>query len=367
MTFAESQVFRQMLAELVETSSSWLGHGEQIVTTPELTTRKWSFMFRFPVVGGEKDKAVLVKIARQQGMNLEQAASDASLLSRTERENEMLTSIARVFAADTSQNFSFIRPLAFMERWNALVTEELNCKPLKDFLLTPNMFSGSGKAQDDFELFLKRSAAWLRVYHNGMGQSGYAALKDTGLFDRVNDIFSHLSGVLQTGTMKRVQEAVHTFLQQYGETPIPMAMLHGDFHCSNLLVTSEQKIASLDADCVHGPVFEDIAKLFADLETRSLQMMTNGLFLRKKRLDDLKSIFLEEYFGNTMVHQDVLELFVTIAVLYKLRIDEDVLKQSTGIQKIVRRFVTPWRRYFTLNLVFAHIRNVSDGLKNNLE
>ncbi len=126
-----SNVTQQMIERVSAMSKDWVGSGLSL--PPALTERKWSFMFRFPVlVNGNRPRALLVKIARMQGMNLEQSVSHQSLIERTEREYKMLKAIEGVFSTPDkeSKGFVYIRPLALFHDLNAIVMEELDCKQI---------------------------------------------------------------------------------------------------------------------------------------------------------------------------------------------------------------------------------------------
>jgi len=64
------------------------------------------------------------------------------------------------------------------------------------------------------------------------------------------------------------------------------------------------------------------------------------------------------YFENAEYNRLVLEIFITLALIYKWKIDEDVLNQSGMAQKIIRTLLAPWRRRYFSNLIHKRIETL---------
>jgi len=353
-----SPVLGQIAMQVQSAVPSWFGDGAVLCSTlPEIYQRRWSFMLRFLVQDErEQQTAILVKIARHEEMALEQATKEQSLLQRTEREYEMLSSIERIFKThDGDWPFCFIRPLALMEQWNALVTEELQAQPLKEHLLRMRMGLGYVPAWRSFEEILKRSARWLRIYHEQMGDVNSEPLSQIGLWEKVEHILQQLENVASVDDLEFIGNSVMQELKESANIEVPLAMLHGDFHCANILVMPDGRVGALDADCVRGPIYEDIAKLIADLETRSVQMLTRGRFIRSGQMQRCVATILDGYFGSEELNRKLLELFTVMAVLNKWVMDEGALSQTVGFQRLLRKLVASWRRQYFSRLVRHHL------------
>lgn len=346
-----SNVTQQMIERVSAMSKDWVGSGLSL--PPALTERKWSFMFRFPVLVNEnRPRALLVKIARMQGMNLEQSVSHQSLIERTEREYKMLKAIEGVFSTPDkeSKGFVYIRPLALFHDLNAIVMEELDCKPLKDYFSQMGFLS-SNEQQDEFEFLLRRSAGWLREYHRGMSEPQQVALGEAGLREKLDAACRGLSRVIPAEKLRNIQKGILEAIGAVKNETIPFAMVHGDYHCSNIMVTPSHQVCSLDADFLRAPAYEDLAKFLIDLETRGLQTLLNGQYVRPSLVKRFQSAIEDVYFENAEYNRLVLEIFITLALIYKWKIDEDVLNQSGMAQKIVRTLLAPWRRWYFSNLI----------------
>lgn len=360
MSIIKPSIFALLNEQIQSHSRSWLESGALLIAPPEQIVRKFSLMLRYPVkIFDIERKAVLVKIARYQGMEFEDAITDKVLVTGTIREYEMLRSIERIFSQDMPEPiFCYIRPLAVLEEWNALVTEELDCIPLKNYLFNIPRFLGNPKNWETLEMLLGRSARWLHVYHHGMGDQGFDTLQNIGVRDQLEESLAEMVSVLREQDAVQIQKMVDAIIDDLPTLPVPMAVLHGDFHCSNLLVTPGLHVGALDADAGRGPIYEDIAKLIADLETRSLQVFTFGRFISPRRMERLRSAVLKGYFGDTDADSYLLELFLSLAILVKWKIDEELLTNSSGFQRIIRKLLSPIRRYYMLRILTKHLENV---------
>ena len=362
-----SNVAQQVIDRVSAMSKDWMRTDADLSRRPTVTTRKWSFMFRFPVlVDGREARAILVKIARMQNMTLEQSVTNRSLIERTEREYKMLTAIESVFSKSEKieKGYSYIRPLALLDDLNAIVMEELDCKPLKDYFSKLG-FVSSKKQQDEFESLLKRSAGWLREYHRGIGEQGHASLGEVGLPEKLADACRELSRIVPDAELTQIQKDLLAAIESVSETKIPLAMIHGDYHCSNIMVTPKKQVCSLDADFLHAPAYEDLAKFLIDFETRGLQTLLNGQFVRPSLVKRFQSAILENYFDGEEYNKLVLEIFVALALVYKWKIDEDVLNQSGKAQKMIRTLLAPLRRGYIYKLIqqrLGNIRTMTQGV-----
>jgi hypothetical protein len=67
---------------------------------------------------------------------------------------------------------------------------------------------------------------------------------------------------------------------------------------------------------------------------------------------------VDAYFEGKTYNDLVLEIFITLALIYKWKIDEDVLRQSGKAQKIIRSILAPWRRRYFTKLIGKRLENL---------
>ena len=359
-----SNVTRQLIDRVSAMSKDWVG--ADLSLPPSLTARKWSFMFRFPVpADGHARRALLVKIARMPGTTLEQSVSDQLLIERTEREFRTLTAIESVFSTPEKRikGFAYIRPIALLRDMNAIVMEELDCKSLLTYFSRMG-FLPSRKRQDEFYFLLQRSSGWLREYHRGMGEPQQVPLGEAGLREKLADTCRDLSRVAPADCLATIQNVIFEAIEKAKGETIPLAMVHGDYHCPNIMVTPNHEVCSLDADFFRAPAYQDLAKFLIDFETRGLQTLLNGQFIRPSLVKRFQSTILDVYFEGKEYNRLVLELFVTMALIYKWKNHEDALRQSDILQKMIRSLLAHRRRRYFSSLIRKRLDNLI-GLQHN--
>lgn len=353
MSESDAGAIVRRISELVDKSvPEWVTGATVASVEPEMIVRPWSFMFRYPLTNHAHAGAVLVKVARHKDMELPEAVADKALLYRTEKEFEMLSTIAQIFGdMDGTNEFCFVQPLEILPEWNALAMEELDARVLKDYFLKPYMVIGAHKDWDKVTTLLKRSASWLRQYHHG-AENGVdvQSLNDSGLRARIENTFTRLEALLSRKWLT-FKASMLSWCDDLGERPVPMAMLHSDFHCGNILVTPDYRVGALDADMVRGPVYLDLAKCYADLKTRSVQVLTFGNFIRRRQLENCYRAIVQGYFGADNFDEELLKFFVSIAILEKWMFDEEAIPQFSGAKAILFKLLSKWRRTYFLHMM----------------
>ena len=349
MSMRESEKIVEEISVYVRDNASlWHAGAAVLPSSPAIVTRPWSFMLRYPL---SSSSAILVKVARHKGMTLAESVTENELLERTKREFEMLSSIARVFERENRNgDFSFVRPLKILPRWNALAMDELDAQPLKNYLMDARIAFGESAKWSLFEELLGRAARWLHAFHQGTGEIDEIPLAETPLFENAKNTLDELQIYLPQNTLTPVFADLQENYQELATRPVKIAMLHGDFHCGNILVSPDGRVGALDADMARGAVYRDLAKLLADLQTRSIQMLTRGKFLSEEKLARTKKCVIANYFGDEFCDTDLLALFIRLAILEKWLIDEGNLTQSKGCKSLLRKILKDWRRSYFFKL-----------------
>lgn len=365
MSTRESELVIQDITSYVcQAAGSWYGDASIRSVVPEIVTRPWSFMLRYPLAKSvDRTGAVLVKVARHQKMDLARSVKERALLERTEREFGMLSAIATVFQEENgAHEFCFVRPLEILPQWNAIVMEELESRTLKTYILKPRIILGLTRDWTTIETLLLKGARWLHQYHQGMGDVQESRLADTGLSRRIDQILERLAVHIPEQTLGPIKSYLMERSIKLADRKVVVAMLHSDFHCGNILITPEGHVGALDADLARGPIYQDIAKYFADLNTRGIQVLTRGGFIRTCQLEKCYRAILQGYFGVEEYDEELLRFFISIAILEKWMIDENSLRQSTGTKSLIFKVLSSWRRNYFLRLLHEQMERIPCAL-----
>lgn len=325
----------------------------------EIALRPWSFMLRYPLVDGG---AVLLKVARHEEMTLTEAVKEEELFHRTEREYEMLSQIAAVFEGlnGEADQFCYVRPIEIFPEWNALAMEELDAIPLKKYLLRPEIVFSNGDEWKKFEELVEKSGRWLRAYHQGMQKFPRKSLSETHLSGRITHLFGQLYAYMprKGKCLSELRKSFRNKLKEIADADVSIVMVHGDLHCGNIMVTRDGRVGALDADLTQSPAYNDLAKFYADIETRGIQVLLRGAFLNRAKRRRVYDAILKGYFGEDSedkFNEAVFRFFIAVAILEKWLIDEIALEQSRGIEALLRHLFVIWRRSYFVRLLKEHI------------
>lgn len=352
---ADRAIAAQIVARIVARLPEWFDGATLAVSLPEVQVRQWSFFLRYPLRTADgKAGAVLVKIPREPGITtLGQAVAAAHLAPVTRQEYETLQAMAAVFAGEGAP-LGAIRPLVYLAEWNALVMEELPARPLKKLLLQPRMALGLPQDWQPFEAALASAGRWLRTFHEQLGER---RTEPPGAWELRTEIEREL-GRLAPLDAAPLRVAFDRALVAVTQRPMPVATLHGDFNCANILVLRDGCVAALDPnDSKRGPIYLDLGTLVADLATRKVQVLSNGLFVRRSRLENCRAAVLEGYFGAKPADIQMLDLACALAVVRKWALEEQTLTRARGARRLAARaYAVLMRRYFS-RLVRRYLRS----------
>jgi thiamine kinase-like enzyme len=156
--------------------------------------------------------------------------------------------------------------------------------------------------------------------------------------------------------VKFYQGVLERHMKAVSQTHVPVGLLHDDFHYSNILITPDGRACALDyAFTNRGPIYADISTMLIDPETRLAQILSLNTYLSKKRLAQLRSLFLDNYFQGQPYDEQVLNLFCAVAVLYKWSVDERRFSDNGH-----RQFYFPMLR----SVIRRHFQNVFKSYLN---
>jgi hypothetical protein len=346
----DSFIAEQLAHALRTHLTQWYGHDADFVSlVPSVSRRPWSYLLRYQIaVQDGAGQSLLVKIPREPGIDtLAQAVKAEQWYRATELEYQTLRAIEAVFAKE-AQDFCSIRALAYLGEWNALVMEEMPASPLREVLLRPIGVLGSGAERRWREMVMRRSGRWLRIFHTALGEPA----TDVNWITQTRAQVGHELLCLEHAMSRRanlapLRSAFERVLARQREN-VPVATLHGDYSCANVLVRPDGRISVLDMnENVRGSVYQDLATLVVDLRTRKALVIRYAGLLQTRRLAELAGPVLEGYFGAEAHDAEALHLACALAVLRKWRQDEEaVLAARLGRavpQRIVRHV---FRRYY---------------------
>jgi hypothetical protein len=348
MDIGEEQILDKITAHISSYISEWFGEGAVLSRLPQRwNVLRESFFLRYTVRLPDDSVVLRVKIARRATIpTLGEAIRNQRLRNLTRQEYETLTAISGVFGRITDPDFCFIQPVAYLAEWNAIVMEELLASPLKKYL----QFSTALKSRHhwrDFEMALNRAGRWLHVFHQQLGEPQDELFLAKDGQAEVDQLLGRLGRATNQVNIERLRKAFTRILGAIQPTKIVVSACHGDFHCGNILLTSDGRVGALDTNRQkRSPIYSDLGTLITDLETCRPQMLSGGLFIRPSVLEQCKALILRGYFADRAFEKSLLNFYCALAVLRKWMTNEEKITAKHTQNFAVQLFVPLMRNYF---------------------
>jgi len=289
---------------------------------PEVNRYPYSFILHYPK---QNANAVLVKIPRKPHLlTIYDAVRADNLRPSTIETYRNMQAIWNAFADENSPDCVAIQPLHYFPKWNAIVMNEVKGTMLK------KLFVRWKKDWSRLADALTRSALWLRIFHDHVGQARLEPFQQSRALAKVED---ELAALMQN-SRKQVDVGVlraklASMIEKIGSSLVSTSFLHDDFQYSNIMVLDDGRVCALDADGRRrDPIYQDLATLLIDPQTRLVQIITLGVFAPQKRQKYLRKKILSAYFGAQSVDENILDFYCALNILHKWSMNEKRIKPN---------------------------------------
>jgi hypothetical protein len=327
---------------------AWFGAGARLeVASAELRKYPNSFMVRVPAIDEKSRPVVLVKIPRKSHHQM----IDEALLSEKMRENtrahyDFMVLTHRVFENVQDSHCFAIRPLGYLERWNAIAMLEAEGQTLTEML-----FWGVPPQNREFFEHLENAARWLRIYYEQIGELSMEMFSSDTIKNQVDtllaNLFKYSHGAVDVAPIR-----ISLLSMIMDNREVPVARVHDDYKYSNVLISAEGRACGFDFPRrvpSRKPIYADLASLMSDPETRIACMLTGGFFLSSRFLVQARRSILKGYFDGDPHDDVVFDFYCAIAVLTKWMEVEKRL--SYGTIRFVGLILRPWARLYFSSLL----------------
>ncbi|NQU29505.1 MAG: glycosyltransferase family 4 protein [Anaerolineae bacterium] len=289
---------------------------------PEVNSYPYSFILRYPKQNAD---AILVKIPRKPHLlTIYDAARADSLRPATIETYRNMQAIWNAFADENSPDCVAIQPLHYFPKWNAIVMSEVRGTMLK------NLFLHWQKDWPRLADALSRSALWLRIFHEHVGQTRLEPFLQSCALAKVEDELAALmENSREQVDVRALRARLSMMIEKIGSPLVRTSFLHDDFQYSNIMILDDGRVCALDADARRrDPIYHDLATLLIDPQTRLAQIITLGVFASKKKIWYLRKKVLSTYFGTQPVDENILDFYCALNVLHKWSMNEKKITQK---------------------------------------
>jgi hypothetical protein len=185
------------------------------------------------------------------------AALAAGPQASTRAEFEALVEIASMVERSGDPSLAAVRPVAYLDEVNAVVTERLDSRPLGTLRRAERIAAAPALGR------------WLRRYHDEIGGAHPAPFDPSAVVEALQEAAAGIGpGRLADAAagLERAAEALRGIRVRIAET-------HGDLGPSNVLVTPSGRVAVIDPNRVAGAAVHDLAKPSLALRTRRARLL----------------------------------------------------------------------------------------------
>ncbi len=299
----------------------WYGQDSKLdLSGVSLQVFPYSFFLSIPVMRNADRQTLLAKIKRQPDVEtLSEAVAIERLRKPARDEFEMTQKIWDAFVIENSHGCTAVRPVGYLEQWNAVVMEKVEGKALKELLLHPKTLFRLPSAKAELLELIASSARWLRVFHDRVsGMQEVPFLVDEIWMD-VDESLERLERYSEERVnIEKYRIIFRKAMEEIAHLKIPVGIVHDDFHYSNILVEGSDRVCAIDnAGDYRTCAYVDLATLITDPQTRTLQIMTGGFYIPSNLIENLEKEILQNYFGEEVYPKEVVDFFCALAILNK--------------------------------------------------
>ena len=288
--------------------------------------RSRSRLYRYEVTASGGRHSLLVKVAVDReaaGTDETQAGDGAEVrprlaaltdsATRHRLEYEGLLAVQRHFPKLAGQRHTTVAVHDFIPRYAGIVMDHVELPTLRQLVALPtaSRVRRLGPA-------VENAGAWLRTFHALPAEDAEPLRGGPGaIVEIVAACAAFLGERLDDGAyFRRLAEVVETRAGDVLEDPLPLALGHGDFAMRNVFVAPDDRVAAFDM-CAkwRAPIYEDIAYFLISLRTAGPQVLTQGLFIGRRALEELEERFLVGYFSPHGPPRDTIRLFEIVVLL----------------------------------------------------
>lgn len=280
----------------------------------------YSFFLSIPVIGGAERHTLLIKIKRQPDVqNLSDAIEIERLKTPAMQEFAMIEKIWTFFSDGSVSGCTAVRPLAYLEKWNAILMEKFEGRALKHFFLEKEILFRSRQKQQVLKEFVAASARWLRAFREHVSVVEFVPFPEEAIGEDIAESLARLEKYAGAHVdVNFYRRRFKNAMKQIAYLDVPFGLVHDDYHYSNILVNDNGEICVIDhAGNYRTCAYVDLATLITDPQTRTRQIMTNGFYIPSAFVAELREIVLQNYFAEDDYPLEVIDFFSAVAILNK--------------------------------------------------
>ncbi len=352
----DKHIIDDITTKIGESLNAWYGEGTRLAAQePKIRSYRNCFILRYPLTcsNGEK-KMVLVKIRRNPKMDSLWRAVAANIHANIPTEYKSLEYVFS-WLSGMKVDFGVIRPLAYFEKYYAIIMEEFPSRTLRQILVNQRS-SKDGACMSELVDAATKTGKWLRYFHHHMYPPEETQYSTDDLLNVVQKYALRLEDYSRGRIKARsLLEAFSRKLKNVQIDTMLFSKSHADMTCDNVLYSDDKKVCVIDIKTRFAPIYSDLGLILTHPETFKLQIFSGGTYLPESILKKYRAAILAGYFGDEPQDEFLVQIYSAIKVLDKWTMYEELMSKYRGIKYLLAFPIGPIVTSYFQNVLKKHL------------
>lgn len=251
-----------------------------------------------------------------------------------EAEYRALKAIENLINEQDNPHFGYIRVLDVLHEHCAFIMVECQASTLNSIFIKQNRILAPFNTVDLTPIFY-HAGVWLKLFHNMNPQDleAYTETRHTTREDYLNGVDEMIAYLLKHGESKSFLNKLSSKISEQANEYLPHDMqtgrTHADYAMRNILITPDKQLVIFDTLAKwRTAIYEDIGYFIARILINQLQVYSLGLAYDRVWIQKCIRTFLEGYFGDDTIPNEIINLYIVLAILDKWTSLRDYLERS---------------------------------------
>lgn len=328
-------IIEDITSMITEHLNEWYGEGASLEhVIPSIHSYRNCFMLRYPLAPFTgKSKTVLVKIRRNPKMDSLFDAINAEIHGNIPTEYH---SLEFVFGSldGVNESFGVIRPLAFLEKYHAILMEEYPSRTLRQ-LLTDRR-SKATKSSDELQDAAQKTGQWLYYFHHHIHTAAEKPYSTNDILYEVQSYAMRLEDYSRGRIgAQALLDSFSQILENVEITSMKFSQSHADMTCDNVLYSDDGRVCIIDIKTQPAPIYSDLGLILTHPETFKAQIFSGGTYLPDRLLQEYRDAILAGYFEHEPENEFLVKLYSAIKILDKWTMYEELMSRYKGVKHLL--------------------------------
>jgi hypothetical protein len=335
----------------------WYGKDSSLLSaTPEIRPYRNSFILRYPLRAADaRTQTVLVKIRRNPKMETLNQAVRSDIHQNIPAEYQSLLFVHSNLA-HMEKDFTAIRPLAYLEKYHAIVMEEFPSRTLRQ-LLNIQRSSRTADSMNELRDAARKTGRWLHYFHQHIHIPFEKRYTKDDILQEVRDYGERLQ-FCSRGRIRShsLEQAFARKLENFNIDQVTFSQSHADMTCDNVLYSKDNKrVCIIDIKTSEAPIYADLGLILIHPETSKQQIFSGGTYYSESLLREYRAELTAGYFDEKPADEVLVRIYSAVKVLDKWLMYEELMNRYKGLKHLLAYPVAPFVTAYFQKLLTKHL------------